>query len=363
MQTLQRKRKILVAPLDWGLGHATRCVPVVHALLAVGCEVVLATAGAQEALLRAEFPQLQCLHLPGYGVRYGKHGAMGRLLLQLPTLRRHIFTEHAWLQRLVALEKIDGIISDNRYGLYHSSVPSVLITHQLALQLPTWAGWAKGTVQEVLYRHIAHFDACWVPDVPDTATSLGGLLSHPPMLPQVPVHYIGWLSRLAVHADVAPAQEGRWLISLSGPEPQRTLLEQKILAQLTTLQQPAWLLRGLPGQSPLPTVPPHVQVHNHLPAALMAQYMQTCSLLVSRSGYSTLMDAALLGTPVACIPTPGQTEQVYLARRLHAQQWGYWQPQQSFDLHAWLQVPPRRLPAPEAVLLQPVVDAWVQGLG
>lgn len=353
----------MVAPLDWGLGHATRCVPVVHALLAVGCEVVLATAGAQEALLRAEFPQLQCLHLPGYGVRYGKHGAMGRLLLQLPTLRRHIFTEHAWLQRLVALEKIDGIISDNRYGLYHSSVPSVLITHQLALQLPTWAGWAKGTVQEVLHRHIAHFDTCWVPDMPDAATSLGGLLSHPPMLPQVPVHYIGWLSRLAVHADVAPAQEGRWLISLSGPEPQRTLLEQKILAQLTTLEQPAWLLRGLPGQSPLPTVPQHVQVHNHLPAALMAQYMQTCSLLVSRSGYSTLMDAALLGTPVACIPTPGQTEQEYLARRLHAQQWGYWQPQQSFDLHAWLQVPPRRLPAPEAVLLQPVVDAWVQGLG
>lgn len=325
-------KRILVAPLDWGLGHATRCIPVIRILQKLGCEVWIASSGKQEILLREECPDARFLYLPGYGVQYGKRGVMLRLLRQIPVIRRHIFTENAWLQQAIREHKIDGVISDNRYGLYTTEVPSVLITHQLALQLPRWANiFFRSGVQQMLYHHIEHFGECWVPDLANPDQSLAGAMSHPVTLPNLPVRYIGWLSRFQ-RPEFPPGREETVLISLSGPEPQRSILEEMVLKQITATERKFWLVRGIPGDEAIPAVPENVSVYNHVPAEKMQELMLRCSLLISRSGYSTLMDAMVLGTPLACIATPGQTEQEYLSKRLKEKGHAVSQQQEHFNL-------------------------------
>lgn len=333
-------KRILVAPLDWGLGHATRCIPVIRCLRQAGCEVWIASSGKQEILLREEFPDVNFLYLPGYGVQYGKRGVMLRLLSQLHVIRRHIFTEHAWLQQAIREHEFDGVISDNRYGLYSPAVPSVLITHQLALQLPRWAWLLQSGVRQMLYDHIEHFNECWVPDLEANEKSLAGNMSHPAELPGIPVYYIGWLSRFSI-PDPLPEREDAVLISISGPEPQREILEALVLSQMGGIKSQCWLVRGIPGNESLPQIPGNVTIYNHLPAQKMQDLMLRCRVLVTRSGYSTLMDAMALHTPLICIPTPGQTEQEYLAKRLPAMGLAASYRQKHFDLHQALENPPQ----------------------
>ena len=364
-ETVKINKRILVSPLDWGLGHATRCIPVIRQLRQLGADVWIATSGMQETLLRSEFPDVNFLHLPGYGVSYGRYGVMIRLLGQLHVIRRHIFTEHAWLQQAVREHGFDGVISDNRYGLYSTEVPSVLITHQLALQIPKWAGFMRTGVQQMLYHHIENFSACWIPDLADDHHSLAGNMSHPKKLPGIPIKYVGWLSRFEKPKNL-PARENAILISLSGPEPQREILEEKVMSQLQFIQQPVWLVRGLPGETSLPDVPSHVTVYNHLPAHLMQDLMLRCQLLISRSGYSTLMDAMVLDTPMACVATPGQTEQEYLSKRLSSKGWAVTQTQDHFDLRQMLEIKPSRFQAASTVsaldALEKTLENWLSSL-
>jgi uncharacterized protein (TIGR00661 family) len=363
---LKINKRILVAPLDWGLGHATRSIPVVRMLQKLGCEVWIATSGKQEILLREECPDARFLYLPGYGVQYGRRGVMLRLLRQIPVIRRHIFTEHAWLQQAIREHEIDGVISDNRYGLYSKEVPSVLITHQLALQMPGWAKFLfRSGVQQMLYDHIEHFSECWVPDLAEKEPSLAGDMSHPDVLPNLPVRYIGWLSRFKTPEN-PPDKEDAVLISISGPEPQRGLLEEMVLKQIPGMKGKCWLVRGIPGNGEMPGVPGNVTVYNHVPAQKMQELMLRCSLLVSRSGYSTLMDALVLGTPIACIPTPGQTEQEYLSKRLAGKQWSASMKQEHFNLAELISKAKgmHELPAAtfDQTLLESVISDWVASL-
>ena len=364
-ETVKFNKRILVSPLDWGLGHATRCIPVIRHLRKLGADVWIATSGMQETLLRSEFPDANFLHLPGYGVSYGRHGVMLRLLGQLHVIRRHIFTEHAWLQQAVREHGFDGVISDNRYGLYSTEVPSIIITHQLALQIPKWAGFMRAGVQQMLYHHIENFGSCWIPDLTDDIHSLAGNMSHPKKLPEMPVEYIGWLSRFE-KPEIPPSREKFILISLSGPEPQREILEEKIMAQLPSIQQPVCLVRGQPGENFLPEVPAHVTVFNHLPAPEMQDLMLRCQLLISRSGYSTLMDAMVLETSMACVATPGQTEQEYLSKRLAAKGWAVTQTQDQFNLPEILKTKPTPFQSLQKESLsgdlEKTLENWLQSL-
>ena len=127
------KTRILIAPLDWGLGHATRCIPIIRELMAQGCDVWLAGEGAQERLLKDEFPDLPFLQLPGYRIEYAKTkwGLIWKMILQGPKMRRAIQYEHRWLKKMVKQYHFDAVISDNRFGLYHKTTPCIFITHQL----------------------------------------------------------------------------------------------------------------------------------------------------------------------------------------------------------------------------------------
>jgi uncharacterized protein (TIGR00661 family) len=303
------KPNILIAPLDWGLGHAARCVPVVNALIRQNANVLIAAEGPVKRLLETEFPQLQFIELKGYRVSYSKNKwrmpfSIGR---QIPKILSVIQYENQRLKEIVKEHRIDGIISDNRYGFYHQTVPSVFITHQLLIKTPL--GRAAGRyLQRLNYRFINRFSECWVPDS-EGPVNLAGDVAHPKKKPVAPIRYLGPISRFTASGR----QEGtQLLIVLSGPEPQRTILENLLAKQLIDYKGPVVLVRGLPLESrPLP-LPPHILAHDHLPARDLNRKMDEAFLVISRCGYSTIMDLAALKKKSILIPTPGQTEQEYL---------------------------------------------------
>ena len=309
-----RQARILVIPLDWGLGHATRCIPVIRELLAQGCDVWLAGEGVQEHLLKAEFPGLPFLQLPGYRIRYAKtaRGLIWKMIQQLPKMRRAIQYEHSWLKKINKEYNFDAVISDNRYGLYHSTIPCVFITHQLTIK-SSLAKWTEKILQKRNYRYINRFTECWVPDA-EGENNIAGELSHPLLQPAVPVHYIGMLSRFKKN-EVGEIKNNL-LVILSGPEPQRSILEEKIITDITHYNGTATIVRGLPGSPALIPSTGMIKFYNHLPSTKLNVAMQEAEFVISRSGYSTVMDMMTLQKKAVLIPTPGQTEQEYLGNYL-----------------------------------------------
>lgn len=307
------KPNILIAPLDWGLGHATRCIPVIRQLLHKNCQVWIAAEGAIKLLLQKEFPGLNFCELKGYHINYSKNRWLLPLTIgkQIPKILSAIQYENERLDEIVEEHQIQGIISDNRYGFYHDSIPSVFMTHQLLIKTP-FGKTADTYLQKLNYEYINSFSECWVPDN-EGAVNLAGDLSHPEKKPSVPLKYIGPLSRF----HQAPVEEEKHLlILLSGPEPQRTLFENLIAEQLSDYKGPVVLVRGLPGDTSKLNSSPNVSVYNHLPAGELNQKINEASCVISRCGYSTVMDLSVLKKKSILIPTPGQSEQEYLAKHL-----------------------------------------------
>lgn len=321
-------KKILVAPLDWGLGHATRCIPVINALLKNNCRVWLAGEGEQVVLLRKEYSQISILALKGYRISYAASGMIGKILWQVPKILKSIRDENKWLIEQVKIHEFDFIISDNRYGLYHEKVHSIFITHQLLIKTAL-GKWTENLLQYWNYKFINRFTECWVPDE-ETENNLAGGLSHPEKLPSIPIKYIGNLSRL----ERLPVEErkGHLLIVLSGPEPQRSLLEDLIVKQIINYPGTTTIVRGLPSSNEVPASTANIFFHNHLSAELMNEEMSRAEFVISRSGYSTIMDIAAMQKKSILIPTTGQTEQEYLANYLMKKQFAYCVRQKGFSL-------------------------------
>ena len=304
---------ILIAPLDWGLGHATRCIPIISALIQKNCNVLIACEGKIKSLLYKEFPQLRFIDLKGYRIHYSKNSwtlpfQIGK---QIPKILSTIQYENERLKEIVKEHIIHGIISDNRYGFYHESIHSVFITHQLKIKTPFGKA-ADDYLQRLNYKYVNRFSECWIPDNKNE-WNLAGELSHSARRPSVPVKYIGPLSRLQ---KLDLNQNACLLILLSGPEPQRTIFENLLIQQLNDHRSAVVFVRGLPGETVELKLPPNISVYNHLPAEELNKKMNEASVIISRCGYSTVMDLAVLKKRSILIPTPGQTEQKYLARHL-----------------------------------------------
>ncbi len=329
-----RKPRILVAPLDWGLGHATRCIPIIKELLEHECEVFLAGEGDQQQLLQREFPQLPFLSLKGYRVKYARSaiGVLVSIIRQTHHILNAIRNENAWLKNKIKEYEFDAVIADNRYGLHHFSIPCVFITHQLIIKSPL-GEWTEKILQKRNYRFISHFAQCWVPDEAGE-NNLAGELSHPEKMPGVPLKYIGPLSRF--HTSEKEAKKDHLLIILSGPEPQRTILENKIIDELSHYNGTATVLRGRPSSGILIPSTNMIRFYNHLCAEELLKEMEQAEYIISRCGYSTIMDLAQLQKKSILIPTPGQTEQEYLARYLSKKQIAYCISQKEFSLTAAL---------------------------
>jgi predicted glycosyltransferase len=333
---------VLIAPLDWGLGHATRCIPIIREFIRQGARVVIAASGSQKALLKFEFPQLEFLEIPGYGITY-KQGILLKwgLVLKIPTILRMIRRENRWMAEILHSWRFDAVISDNRYGLFNKNIYSVFITHQLGIQsgfgeggaVGSWrlavGSWLERRLLRWNYRFIERFSACWVPDQRNDF-SLAGKLSHPKKLPAILTEYIGILSRF--HFEAGKKRENTLLVLISGPEPQRTIFEKLLLEQLAGCTMKTVLVRGLPDSQETIHAGEHVRICNHLPSEEMNTLLNESAYIIARSGYSTIMDLVKLRKAAILVPTPGQPEQEYLARYLHEKKWMYCVQQKAFNL-------------------------------
>lgn len=350
-------KTILVAALNWGLGHATRCIPIIDALQAKGVQVVLASDGAALALWRAHYPQLPWVELASYNIQYPSGNMIWNIARQIPQILKAIRAEKQQTAAIIQKYAIDAIISDNRYGLRAATVPSVFVGHQLHLILPYWV--IPPMVNALHQRLIAAFDACWVPDRAG-ADNLAGKLAHPPLNN---TQYLGTLSRFSAVAPLPP----QWdiLVVLSGPEPQRQYLEAALQEQLSTLPYKSLIVRGKPSSQQLKQIGPQLYQQDFMSqAALQATFAQS-QWLITRSGYSTLLDlAALQVAPPLLIPTPGQTEQEYLAERLAQQGRCITQKQDQLDVKTGIaalsKLTPHPLTPPSISSLEQVLQQWLQ---
>ena len=328
---------VLVAPLNWGLGHATRCIPLIYTLQQLGCEVITASDGASRSLLVEEFPMLTHLSSPHTPIRYSRFKWLfGWAMLRLiPRFWIQLKREQRWIKKTVRKYRINAIVSDNRYGLAHPKVPGVIITHQLDIRTG-YGRLADQLARQILYRYINRYQSVWVPDVPEEP-SLAGALSHPLQAPASPLCYIGVLNRLATLQPQPAPEDGPVLVLLSGPEPQRTILEKIILEQAASFSEQLIVVRGLPAAAgndvanePLPdslasSLPllygvSRIKLFDHLSAVELQRLLPSVSYIICRSGYTTLMEMIPLQKKLILIPTPGQPEQTYLAAhadRLH----------------------------------------------
>ncbi|MBC7850957.1 MAG: glycosyl transferase family 28 [Chitinophagaceae bacterium] len=328
-----RKPNVVIALLDWGLGHTTRSIPIINHLLARNCNITVACNATQKALLINEFPDIRFENLEGYNLHYGKTTwkTITAIIFQARKILINIKLEHKWLHEYVEGQATDLIISDNRFGFYHPKIKSVFITHQLRIR--TGLGPAfDSLIQRFNYRHIQNYQACFVPDTYSMTSTLAGDLSHPVILPRTATRFIGPLSRFATCTS-SNKYDGPILILLSGPEPQRTILEEKIVRQLSVNTDHIILVRGKPGDNVVPESSSRVKIFNHLPALILNQYLCSARFVVSRAGYTSIMDYMKLGIKSILIPTPGQAEQEYLAEYLHSKKYVFSISQKAFDLN------------------------------
>lgn len=306
---MQKKVNILVAPLNWGLGHASRCVPIIQELLNRGVTVFIASNGGALALLKEEFPELEVLALDGITIRYPKHRFfMLHFLFQLPRLLRSMKQEHNQLLKLVEKYELDAVISDNRYGLYHHKIPSVLITHQLFIK----SSFGSRQLHHWVYKLVERFTYCWVPDYPKEK-SLSGDLAHQRSCPDN-TSYIGALSRFKAISSTSKYKR-KLLVVLSGPEPSRSVFEEKLLKQLLSFEIPCLVVQGIVSeQQQGERLSNHVERINFLNQEQLQDEISNSELVLCRSGYSSIMDLYRLRKKALLVPTKGQVEQEYLAK-------------------------------------------------
>jgi UDP-N-acetylglucosamine transferase subunit ALG13 len=334
-----QQKKVLIAPLDWGLGHATRCIPVITGFLELGYNVTIATEGAHEIILREAFPDLTFLRLKGYNIRYSKNAAgfAFKMIVQIPRILYNILREFWWLYRTNRQKQFDLIVSDNRLGFFHFKTPSIFITHQLNLQTPF--RWSTNLLQWMQYNWFKLFyTMIWVPDM-EGDQNLSGILGNPKKKPSVPVWYMNCLSRLKDYASnpVDVQQPTNLFLGIvSGPEPQRSIFQERLWIEGNQLQQPFQLIAGTAGQPNNHAVSAFGSIVPHLGGPELVKAIENTKYIISRGGYTSLMELIPLNKPLILVPTPGQTEQEYLAKRWQEKGWAIAFDQSTFHLETAL---------------------------
>lgn len=335
----------MVCPLDWGLGHATRSVPLINQFLEEGHEVIIGADKSPLAFLNQEFPSLKTVVIPGFEIDYGEKGSALKLFYESVKFYNFIKKEKQFIDVFLEKNKIDLIVSDNRYGLYSDKVESIIITHQLYPKAPVGEKLLHLKIEKLL----KNFNEVWIPDN-EGENNLSGDLAH--LKPfNHPHKFIGPLSRFSTN-NLPPKKEGWGGVKeefdicaiISGPEPQRTIFEKLVLEQIEKHQLKAVVVRGLPESSVIASCHPecsteksrsvvegdtkqsvnideipgqarndeNIKIFNHLNTKELQEYILKSKKVVCRSGYSSIMDLTVLGKKAILVPTPGQTEQEYL---------------------------------------------------
>ena len=311
------KKTILIAPLDWGLGHATRCVPLINDYLKSDNNVIIAATGQPLAFLQKEFPHLTFIPFTGYKIQYSTSNFLFlRLLLQMPVFFLSIISEHYKLKKIIKKYNIDIVVSDNRYGAFSKKTENLLITHQIFIQLPRSVKILQPVLHFITRLLINNFDRCLVPDFENNKNNLSGKLSHGKHLPKN-VEYINPLSRFSLISDnninVKNIEIPDVLVLVSGPEPQRTIFEKENEKRFAGTSLKTLIVCGTPEKNIVESEYDNITKVPHLETETLYYLLKNTKKIIARSGYSTIMDFYVLNIKAELYPTPGQTEQEYLA--------------------------------------------------
>jgi len=320
---LSKRLNIFICPLEWGLGHAARMIPLAIKLREMNNNIIIGSGEDHLSLFRAEVPGLSYLKFPGFKPSYSRYLPQYiSLLFKIPNLLYHSIVEHYRLKTFIKENAIDIIISDNRFGLWNTEITSVYVTHMPLIPLPKPMKFLEPVGVFLHRRIIKRYSLCFIPDLPGE-NNLTGRLSHGLKLPDS-VRYIGILSRFTnligpLHANQVKSRHNT--VILSGPEPQREILKQKLVALLKDKEPHTLILEGKPGKTGETTTNGNITCYSHLTASQMKEMIESSNSIITRSGYSTIMELVSLNCNALIIPTPGQTEQEYLAEYLSEKGW------------------------------------------
>lgn len=327
---------ILITPLNWGLGHATRCIPIIQKLLQANHNIFIASDGRAGKLLQIEFPDLPYFELPEWDVQYVKDDEnLGwAMLKQTPGVLYSIYKENKKIQKIVEANNIEIIISDNRFGCYSKQCKkNILISHQVEVLMPKGVEYLDKLAKFSNYYCFNKFDELWIPDFIDNRNISGKLSFVNENKLHIPYYYIGQISRfkkenLTIEYDLA--------VVLSGPEPQRTIFENIILNQLSTFDGKAIVILGKPELTNKKQQNKNVEILQFANAEQLNTILNKSKIIIARSGYSTVMDIVQLNKKAIFVPTPQQTEQEYIAEYLQSKKYFATCSQQNFNLKKML---------------------------
>jgi len=330
---MNKKKTVLVAPLNWGLGHATRIVPIVETFLNYNSKVIVAADKRPYEFLKQRFPDIEIIRFPGFEPEYTTKASMAlKMLLSFPLMLKKGRDANKMLQNIIAQHDVDIIISDNRFEAYSKDTYSVFITHQLNVQTIGWQWTFKPLITKLINNYIKHYDELWIPDYENPEQNLSGKLSHIKKFPIKNYHFIGPLSRFEHNDNHNDIEKNDLLIILSGPEPQRTKLENLLIKQVLQSNLKTIILQSKPEENKN-TQKENIKFISHASDKQIADLIKSARMIISRPGYSTVMDLSVFGKKAIFIPTPRQTEQEYLAKKLKSRGYCYYEKQKIFDLN------------------------------
>ena len=324
-------KKILVAPLDWGLGHAARSVPLIKVLCSKN-DVIIACGPSAYGFLQKELPDLEIIKIDDWRIRYPKHKInFFTILGWIPVMLRNSIHEHRFVKRIIRSRGIDCIVSDNRYGLLYKGLECYIITHQVYPKMPRGFGFLENFGGWMFKKYLSRFNKVLIPDF-ERGDNLSGSLAADRNLPPEKFVRIGILSRFNYSQAGTPAfHQIPVLVLMSGQENQRTVLENKIIAALDGLELNVLFVRGVGESRPTINNTKNITFRNLLSGNELRDALMAAELIICRAGYSTLCDVVALKKRAVIIPTPGQTEQEYLAERLDCR-FGFRSLSQDYDL-------------------------------
>ena len=308
---IDKKNKILISPLDWGLGHASRIIPIINILQKKQNEIIIAANGNTKNFLQTYFPDLKFIDIPDYKITYSQKKIILKLILQIPKIIITIHREHKALKKIIKIEKINYVISDNRYGLWNKKIKSIFITHQINIKLPKSLKIFEKLLYKINKKLIEQFDYCLIPDEPNSAFT--GELTNKHVLPDN-ARFIGLLSRFLDTKNTQPTKNKKYdiFVILSGAEPQKTEFLNLIINKFINTDFKVLIISGTINKKQRKIN--NISIMHHLNDTEFVNAVKNTPYIISRAGYTTIMDLTVLQKSAILIPTPGQTEQEYLAQ-------------------------------------------------
>lgn len=329
--------RIFISPLEWGTGHATRLIPIIRSLKKSNNNEIIIGTNKYERLYKYLFPDIEIVKVPKFDIIYRKKTLLS-VISYLPRFIKFIRKDKKFINDFLIKNKLDIIISDNRYGMYHSDTYNVIITHQLNIILNGFSRLFSFIVRYRIKKYIAKFDECWVPDIGNIKINLTGSYSYHKTFRNSNIKYVGILSQFDDETILPSAgEEINLLVMLSGPENHRTLLENIIIDNLVKYNIEATIVRGVKGKD-TPVYMDKITLYDFVYAEKYVELIKKAKYIICRAGYTSIMDLIILNKKALLIPTPDHPEQEFLAKRLYKLGYFPYMTQKEFNLKKALEV-------------------------